>query len=1106
MSQERSFELMITQSLGDASGQGGPHPLDERLIQTQDQTEANPTKLAETPEVAGYQLLKELARGGMGIIYQARDLTINRNVAIKLLHERFSSDSPAARRFLEEAQITGQLQHPGIPPIYQVGRLTNGRPFLAMKLIKGETLEALVKSSAAGLKARGDARLNYLALLEAIAQAVGYAHAHGVIHRDLKPQNIMIGHFGEVQVVDWGLAKLLGELPSTSPTIESAAASTTMYNPRVDSDGSHTQAGMVLGTPAYMAPEQAAGENDKIGPRTDVFALGAVLCHMLTQHPPYAGKSNVDVRMQAVRGQMNEALARLDACEAEPEVVALCKRCLAFDPKDRPADGNAVAAQVAALRHEAELRARRAEIAQVQAETQAAEQRKRRRVIQWSAVAITAVLLAGLAASLWQMSRAMEAEGRAAANEIKALSDRDAKSAALAAANQAKQEAEERRIEAEKARIHEEQERQYAQAIADFVRNDFLGLSTVDGQTRFGKDAEDRLGKNATLQDILARAAKKLDARQDLDPRIEAELRWMIGVQYRYQGDYQRAIAFLERCVALRQQALGADHGDTLYAQNSLAVAYETAGRLPQALRLFEQVRDAQIRKLGADHPSTLNTMNNLAVTYQGLGRLPEAIQLLEQVREARTTSLGSDHPKTLNTVVNLAVAYRAAGRIPEAIRLFEQVRSARLARLGPEHPDALAALGNLAVTYRLAGRHPEAIQLLEQVCEVRRRTLEADHPDTLTALGNLAATYRAVGRLSEAIRLFEQVRDVHLKKLGLSHLETITTLNNLAGAYQDAGRLAEAIRLFEQVRDLQIRKLGEDHPSTLATLSNLAGAYQDVGRLAEAIRLFEQVRDSQIRKLGEDHPSTLTTLNNLAAAYIDTGRLAEAIRLFEQVCEVREKKLGPDHPEFLTAVGNLAQAYWSANRLPEALPLFERAGQGIARRRFQHPHAQLIIPTMIQAYDAAREFDKADAWRREWLAVVKMRAGAESPAYASLLAEQGQSLVLRGKWPEAETVLRECLALRQKQQPNAWTTFNTMSILGAALAAQKKYAEAEPFLLKGYQGLKERQKFIPPQGWSRIPETCERLIALYTALNRPDDVKQWLAEQAKNSLRWTSW
>ena len=191
--------------------------------------------------------------------------------------------------------------------------------------------------------------------------------------------------------------------------------------------GSHTEAGSLVGTPAYIPPEQAVGQIEQVDERADVFGLGAILAVILTGKPPYVGESFESVRVQAVRGKLEDCFARLDACGAEPEWVALCKNCLAFEPADRPADAGAVAQAVAGLRAAADERARRAELERVQAEAdaraadaRAAEQRQRRRMLLAASGIIALVLLAGLSVSLWQMRRAMQAEAEANTNEQKA--------------------------------------------------------------------------------------------------------------------------------------------------------------------------------------------------------------------------------------------------------------------------------------------------------------------------------------------------------------------------------------------------------------------------------------------------------------------------------------------------------------------------------------------------------------------------------------------------------------------------------------------------------------------------------------------------------------
>jgi tetratricopeptide (TPR) repeat protein len=361
---------------------------------------ASPPRL----KVGRYLLLDEIAHGGMGVIWRATDATLRREVAVKVLQDKFAPDSGTAHRFEAEARITAQLQHPAIPPVHDYGTLRDGRLFLAMKLIKGRTLEELLRQRSDPGAERG----RFMAVFEQVCQAVAYAHAHQVIHRDLKPGNVMVGSFGEVQVMDWGLAKVLttkAVSASADTDLGETVGGTLIRGSDADSsDASFTQAGSILGTLAYMPPEQAAGEIGKVDQRSDVFGLGAMLAVILTGKPPYVGPDIEVVRVMAIRGDLAASLARLDDCGAEPELVALCKRCLAFVPTDRPRDARAVAEEVAGLRAATKERARKAEMERAAAEVRAAEQRKRRR---WqAAVAGACVLILGLiGAGAWWRDR-----------------------------------------------------------------------------------------------------------------------------------------------------------------------------------------------------------------------------------------------------------------------------------------------------------------------------------------------------------------------------------------------------------------------------------------------------------------------------------------------------------------------------------------------------------------------------------------------------------------------------------------------------------------------------------------------------------------------------
>jgi tetratricopeptide (TPR) repeat protein len=322
--------------------------------------------------------------------------------------------------------------------------------------------------------------------------------------------------------------------------------------------------------------------------------------------------------------------------------------------------------------------------------------------------------------------------------------------------------------------------------------------------------------------------------------------------------------------------------------------------------------------------------------------------------------------------------------------------------------------------------------------------------------------------------------------------------MNNLANGYRAAGKLDLALPLLEETLKLMKAKLGADHPDTLASMASLAVGYHSVGKLDLALPLYEETLKLTKAKLGADHPHTLTSMNNLATSYRAAGKLDLALPLLEETLKLRKAKLGADHPDTLTSMHNLAVGYGAAGKLDLALPHFQEAAAGMEKRRFQHEHAGVIVNNLITCYERLQQFDRAEAWRRKWLGVVKERSGADSLPYANELAPLGMNLLQQKKWTDAEPLIRECLTMGEKKQPDAWTTFNTQSLLGGALLGQKKYANAEPLLLKGYEGMKQREKTIPPQGNTRIPESLDRLIELSAATNKPDEAKKWQAERAK--------
>jgi tetratricopeptide (TPR) repeat protein len=770
----------------------------------------------------GYELIDEIGHGGMGVVYRARDVALDRDVAVKLLAQRYPPDSSAAQRFLVEARITGQLQHPGIPPVHQVGVLADGRPFLAMKLIKGNTLETILKQRPDPEAERG----RFLSIFEAVCQAVGYAHAHRVLHRDLKPANVMVGAFGEVQVMDWGLAKVLSDkAPATADALAAEQTQAwTEVSPAPEA-GSPTVAGSLVGTPAFIPPEQALGEIDKVNERSDVFGLGALLTMLLTGKPPYVGETAESVRVQAVRGKLENCFARLDASGAEPELLELCKKCLAFEPADRPPNAGAVAAAVAGLRADADERARRAELERVKAEgdvraaaQRAVEQRQRRRLVLAASGIVALVLVAGLSVSMWQMRRAMQAEAAATASARDARDERDAKEVALKSEQQA--------------RADETKARQQAFSALRSMTAEVVERKFAQGATLTD---EDRAFLRGIIEQFDAFAAIKAD---NADSRaMRAEGRYRVG-NIRYSlGELQEAERDYDQALGIQQQLVADFPGRPEYRQdlakshNNRGLLLYTLKRMVQAEQDYNQALNIQTQ-LVADFPTRSEFRQDLAKSYNNRGnvlsdmnRVKEARQDYDQALRIRE-QLVADFPSRTDIRGELATSHnnraillRATRQLPaaekdydETLRIFQQLAADFPTR--PEFRRGVAGShNNRGNLLRALNRLPAAEKDYNEAVRIRK-LLAAEFPsrpefrqDLATSLKNRGALMQNLGRLAEAKKDGDEARTINQQLVTDFpnqpdlHNELAGDCVNLAHLHRLQGDWSAAKRLLQEGR-----------------------------------------------------------------------------------------------------------------------------------------------------------------------------------------------------------------------------------------------------------------------------------------------------------------
>jgi serine/threonine protein kinase/tetratricopeptide (TPR) repeat protein len=890
--------------------------------------------LAEGPGaiIGPYKLLQKIGEGGFGVVYMAEQAEpIRRMVALKIIKPGMESREVIAR-FEAERQALALMDHPNIAKVLDAGTVRvgqdsdpatpagrigilphSGRPYFVMELVKGVPITEFCDKNHLPPEAR-------LKLFIHVCHAIQHAHHKGVIHRDIKPSNVLVTlHDGQpvVKVIDFGVAKAIAQ-KLTEKTL-------------------FTAFGQIVGSPAYMSPEQAEMSGLDIDTRSDIFSLGVLLYELLTGTTPlenrrlreagYAEMQRLIREEEAPRpstrlsslGESATVLAGNRGLDAKRLVQLLAgdldwvvMKALEKDRNRRYATPGHFAEDVERyLRRDAIVARPPSTIYKVKKFVQ----RNRAGVL--TAAGIAAVLVAGTAVATWQAIRARRAEAIAREERwgtlwaLSQMEEERARAVAAAAAEKAAKEAAQAR-EAE------------SKSVLEFVENKVIAAARPEGQ-------EGGLGHDVTLRRAVETAVPFVAHSFADQPLNEARLRLTLGVSFFYLGDAQAAAEQYEAARALCARHLGPDNFLTLRCMNNLANSYAVLGRNAEAATLYEETLSRRKARFGPTDPETLRSMNGLANSYHLLGRHVEALKLREETLALRRTKLGPEHPDTLMSMYNLANSYEALGRIAEAFKLREETLVLRQTKLGRDHPDTLMTMDALAVSLDALGRHAEALKLREETLALKKAKLGPEHPDTLRTMNDLAISYDRLGRSADALKVVEESFARLKAKLGPDHPVTLKSAATLAVAYGKLRRHADAARLFEETLMLNKAKLGPEHPDTLINMTNLAISYAHLGRRADAVKLLDEALALHRTKLGADHPDTLAIIHNLAQSYADVGRYADALKLFDETLARLIAKLGADHPDTLISMWGKAGVLVKLDRGAEAIPVIDECVQRAA-------------------------------------------------------------------------------------------------------------------------------------------------------------------------------
>jgi serine/threonine protein kinase/tetratricopeptide (TPR) repeat protein len=932
--------------------------------------------------IGPYRLIEILGQGGFGTVFLAeQEQPMRREVALKII--KLGMDTrEVISRFEAERQALAMMDHPSIARVFDAGTTRSGRPYFVMELVRGKPITRYCDDHALPLRDR-------LQLFNQVCAAVQHAHQKGIIHRDIKPSNVLVTEHDGVpvpKVIDFGIAK----------ATDQGAGERSVF----------TSMGQIMGTPAYMSPEQAGLGNLDIDTRSDVYSLGVLLYELLTGTVPF------DVT--TLRGAFHFELQRIIR-EQEP-----------------PKPSSRVTTAGATLRGDLDWivmralekdRSRRYESARELASD--VERHLRDEPV-----------TAGPPSASYRMQKFIRRHKASVGTAVVAVLVLVAFAATMAV--------QARRIATERDRAN--REREISDRVADFqtsmlqrIRPFDMGASIV-ADLRNGVD--DSL--KASFDELLGGINPTDTARRVLDaqilspavdavttefkdqPETEVRMRLALSRTYRALGVPEKSLAQAERAAEVSEKTFGPENRKTLLSRGAAAIAYWELGRMDDCEKILAAVQPVWAKAYGPDDPDAIRAKIALGVLTMGRGRDEEAQRLFEETLASLEKTLGPDHKDLINPLENLATSLMNQSKVKEAAPYLERSVAIRKSTSGAEDVSTLTAEQRLAEVYVKSGRPKEGEALQKEALATLTRVRGETHPVTIDAVATLGVLYRLQGRFPEAEATTRQALGMKRSVLGGDHLKTLVSMGELAQTLSAMGRLPEAEALFQEALERARRVFGPEAPVTCDCMSDVGTCYQLQGRYEEAERIYEQVLDISKRTSGEESDGAVLTMTDLALVKARIGRLDEAFALNQKSVEIRTRTFGPDHRLTLQSMAGLADVAFRRRRFDEAekilVPLlagrrkavgaddpstfetwyslaktYERLGRNDEARThlaelFEHQQ-RVLGKTHAQTLDSLRELGRLDAGagriddaRKRLAEVIAGRRAAASAADATPL------------------------------------------------------------------------------------------------------------------------
>jgi len=916
---------------------------------------------------------------------------IRRRVAFKVIKLGMDTKQVVAR-FEAERQALALMDHPNIAKVLDAGATETGRPYFVMELVKGIKITDYCEQNHLDTKER-------LELFMQVCHAVQHAHQKGIIHRDIKPSNILVTLHDGVpvpKVIDFGIAKATQQ-PLTDKTVLTAFQ-------------------QLIGTPAYMSPEQAELSGLDIDTRTDIYALGVLLYELLVGRPPFEPetlrKAGLDEMRRILREtepvkpstKLNQSRAESGKQKAETDRASLRRllqevkgdldwivmKCLEKDRRRRYETANGLAHDI-----ERHLKSEPVSAGAPGTAYRMGKFIRRHRYGFATSAAILLLLIAGVVMSTWQMMRAKRAEKQ-------------------------------------------------AETVATFLKEMLESVTPAEAK-----------GRDTTLmREMLEKAAARIDKELVGEPEVRADLQMTIGRTYLELGQYSKGEAMLRQAQETYRKLYGTEHANYARATLGMGVAASVQGRYTEAESLARQALGINRRLFGSTHTNVVNSLNGVAAVFMGQGRYQEAEPLFREALQACERTLGKEHLGTLMQANNLAALLSQKGDYAEAEPLYRRALAAQERTLGKEHPDTLGSVNNLAALLSRKCDYAGAEPLYRRTLEAQERTLGKEHPHTLISVNNLATLLSDKGDYAEAEPLYRRALEAQERTQGKDHPDTLGGVNNLALLLSRKGDYAEAEPLYRRALEAQERTLGKDHPDTLMSVNNLANLLSRKADSAEAEPLYRRALEARERTQGKDHPDTLDSVNKLANLLSDKGDYAGAEPLYRQALEARERTQGKDHSDTLDSVNKLANLLSRKADYAEAEPLYRRALEAQERTLGkEHPDTLNSVNNLANLLSDKGDYAGAEPLYRQALEARERTQGKEHPDTLGSVNNLAKLFYQKGDYAEAEPLFRRALGARErtldKEHPD---TLDSVNNLAGLLYRKGDYAGAEPLFRRALE------------------------------------------------------